>query len=324
MKSWIRIALAIGLLALVISLADWRAILEVLKDVDATWVTAALLLAVADRVVLNLRWQVLLVARGIPIGFLRLFRVQLAANALGSFFPSSIGVDALRIAALCRGGEAPAKVIAATLVDRATIAIATLVLGSVTILLLAESRIPHNVSRFVFAATLVAALGCAVCLHPSIRRRVRLTLLPRVPERLRHIVSGVADAALAYRHDWRVLGWVAVTTALTFFVRILFAKAVCLACGVDVSFANLLLVIPILWIIMMLPITFGGIGVQEVSYVGLMSLLGVGPAVAVSMSLIEHVVVHAACLPGVFFIGDLTSRSRVAPAQPIRVKPRES
>jgi len=38
--------------------------------------TVALMLAVADRVVLNYRWQILLGARGVPVGFVRLFRVS--------------------------------------------------------------------------------------------------------------------------------------------------------------------------------------------------------------------------------------------------------
>lgn len=83
---------------------------------------------------------------------------------------------------------------------------------------------------------------------------------------------------------------------LLFFVRILFAKSIALSCGVNVPMLDLLLVIPILWILVMLPMTIGGFGVQEASYALLMGLVGVGPAVAVSMSLIEHVVARAASL----------------------------
>lgn len=60
------------------------------------------------------------------VGFLRLFPVQLAANFFGPFLPSSMGVDAVRIAALCRAGNPTALVVAATLVDRVSIVIATL------------------------------------------------------------------------------------------------------------------------------------------------------------------------------------------------------
>jgi uncharacterized protein (TIRG00374 family) len=305
----IRILVSAGLLALVIWLADWRAIGSVLKTVELKWVSVAFVMSAADRVILNFRWQILLAARGVLVRFLPLFRTLLAANFLGSFLPSSLGVDAVRITALCRAGQPTAQVIAATLVDRATMVIATLLFGSATILVLAQTRVPPHVARFVFGATILAVTVCAAALHPALRRSVRARLLPRVPERLRHVVSRVATASLAYRHDGRAMAWMTVTTAMAFAVRIVFAKAVALSCGVDVPIAGLVLVIPILWIIVMLPITIGGLGVQEAGYVAVMSLLGVSPAVAVSMSLIEHVVARAVALPGAFFIGNVASKT---------------
>ena len=309
MSRWVRILVSVGLLALVIGLADWRAVGSVLKRVDGTWVAVALALAAADRVVLSYRWQVLLAARGVFAGFVRLLWVQLAANFLGSFLPSSLGVDAVRIAALCRAGYPAAQVIAATLVDRATIVIATLVFGSSTLIVLAQTLIPQNVARLVIVSTLVAVIAFAACLHPSVRRWVRSKMLPRIPERLRRTVSSIAEAALAYRRDRGSSVQVVIITAVMFAVRLVFAKAVCLACGVDLPFESLLLVIPILWIVVMLPITIGNLGVQDAGYVVLMSLVGVSPAIAVSMSLVEHVVTRVASLPGAFFIGEVTSKA---------------
>lgn len=308
MNRSVRILLSIGLLALVIAFADWRAVGNVLRAVSVGWVAGALALAAADRVVLSYRWQILLAARGVLPGFLRVLRVQLAANFLGSFLPSSLGVDAVRIAALCRAGYPTAQVIAATLVDRASIVIATLVLGSLTLLVIAQTLIPRNVTQLILISTLVAVLVCSAGLHPAVRRWVRLNLLSKVPERLRHGVSSVAEAALAYRSSGSVLLWVLVMTAVMFAVRLAFAKVVGLSCGIDVPFASLLLVIPILWIVVMLPITIGAVGVQDAGYVVLMGLIGVGPAIAVSMSLVEHVVTRLASLPGALFIGEMTTK----------------
>ena len=174
----LRILVSIALLALVVFFADWKEVWQVLKEVQLNWVGVALLLAFVDRVLMNYRWQMLLAGRGIVPGFARLFRVQLAANFLGSFLPSSIGVDAVRIAALCRAGHPTAPVIAATLVDRVSIALASLVFGSFMVVLLAQSRIPDSISRFVYVMTAVGVVICAVCLHPAIRRMVREALMP--------------------------------------------------------------------------------------------------------------------------------------------------
>ena len=303
---WFRLLVSVGLLAAVIQLADWRAISDVLRRAEPRWVAVALACAVLDRVLLNYRWQVLLAARRLAMRFLPLLRIQLAANFLGSFLPSSIGVDAIRIASLCRAGWPASDVIAATLVDRATIALASLLFGAAMILTLAGTRLPDELQSWVLGITVAACFACIVALQPGVRAWVRRHLLARLPERVRGLSTDVISAMLAFRHQSLALSQVAFLTAIIFTVRILFAKALALACGAPVSFVDLLLIVPILWIIVMVPITIGGIGLQDAGYVALMALVGVPPAIAVSMSLIEHVVARLVALPGAFFLADVT------------------
>ena len=313
MSRALRIVISIALLAVVIAFADWRSVGSVLKTVDLKWVLAGFGLLLLDRVILNSKWQVLLAARNVAMSFWKLLRVQLAANFLGSFLPSTVGVDFVRIAALVRGGHPSGAVIGATLIDRASMVLGTFLFASATILVLSQVAIPPEMSRIVLILTGIGFLICATALLPGVRRWVRLSLLPRLPEKVRGAIHSVADASLAFRHEWGALGWAAITTVITLLLRILFAKCVALSCGVDVKFLDLLLVIPMLWIIVMLPITIGNIGVQDAGYVAVMALIGVSPAVAVSMSIIEHVVARAVSLPGALFIGDVTTKAATSP-----------
>jgi glycosyltransferase 2 family protein len=257
--------------------------------------------------VVNLRFDVLLTARGMKLSFGKLLRMQLAANFLGSFLPSSVGVDAVRIAALCRAGYPAAPAVAATLIDRVTLALATLLFGAATLLTLAGTRIPGRIVSFVMVATVAALAAVAIGLHPVVRRWVRTRLLPRLAGRFHDTATQVATAALAYRHDGKALLRTGLLTLLLFLIRIAFAKALAHACGVDVAYVDLLLVIPILWIIVMLPITIGGIGVQDAGYVVLMSIIGVSASVAFSMSILEHLIARLASLPGALFLGEVSS-----------------
>jgi uncharacterized protein (TIRG00374 family) len=304
MSRLIRLLISVGLLALVIALADWRAMAAVLRGVKFEWLGYALLLAVLDRLIISYRFRMLLAARGVSTRFSRVFRVQLAANFLGSFLPSSIGVDAVRVAALRRDGEEPRNVLAAALVDRATLVLATLIFATITVVLLAGGRIPASMVRFVYGVTGLAIILVAIALQPAVRSWIRRRLVPRLPQRFHQVITDVSQASLAYRHETAVLIRTGMVTLALFAVRILFAKAVAAACGVNLSLGNLLLVIPILWIVVMLPITIGGIGVQDAGYVVLMGMLGVTAPVAASMSIVEHVVSRAASLPGAFFLDE--------------------
>lgn len=308
MNKVLRYAISLGLLGLVVWLADVRAIGATLREVHLGWVGAALALALFDRVVLNYRWQVLLQPRGVRIGFWALLKVQLAANFLGSFLPSSIGVDAIRIAALRARGESTAAVIAATLVDRFSLVLATFIFGSINIVLFATTRLPEGVSRLVLVATAVGVGGCALLLSRRVRAACSRLLLARLPDRLRSVARDVADASLAYRRETGSMSRVLVATLVAFAVRIAFAKAVAASCGFDLPVTALLVLIPILWIVVMLPITIGGLGVQEAGYVALMAVLGVPAAAAVSMSVVEHVIARLASLPGALFIHQVGAR----------------
>ena len=304
----LRLLLSLGLLALVLWLAHWQSVVGVLKTVAARWVLVAIALGVADRLLCNYRWQILLAARGVSVGFVRLFGVQLAANFWGSFLPSSVGVDAVRITALCRAGERPALVVAATLIDRSSVVLATFLFGSAAVLALAGERIPREVERAVLYSTVAIMAVTLAAFHPAVRRRVRLALLPRMPERWGRALSAVADAALAFRRDGGTLIALTLLIAALFAIRIAFVEALTLACGVEVPLPALMLIIPILWIILMLPITIGNIGLQDAGYVGLMSLIGIGAPIAVSVSLLEHVIMRLLYLPGAFLTDAVISK----------------
>lgn len=301
----LRILVSVGLLVLVVAFADWRAVLATLRSADPGWVAAAALLALADRVALNRRFQILLAARGIHVGFWPLLRIQLGANFLGSFLPASVGVDALRIAALCRRGEPTAVVVAVTFVDRATQAFAAMLLGSVMILVFAERHIPEEYTAPVLWVTGAATALGLLLLVPGVGALLRCVVRALVPTRVSRAVGAVVDASIAYQGEWGLIARVVAWTALLFALRIAFAKAVTLACGAEVQFAALLVVMPVLWIALMLPITIGGFGVQEVGYVALLGFVGIAPAVAVGVSFLEHVVVRLVSLPGALFLGDL-------------------
>lgn len=298
-----RIIFSLALLIVVISLADWRSVGQVLHGLNLEWVGVALALALTDRLILSYRWLQLLAAQGVDPGFGRVFRVQLVAGFLGSFLPTSLGVDAVRMTALCRSGEPAPVVIGATLVDRATIVVATLIFGSLTILLVTGTHVTAQLQQAVVVSTLLVLGMLTLILRPRVRHFARRAIMRHVPKAVADKITHIAAAALAYRSNGHLLARVGLITALLFAVRILFVKALVLACGIDVPVRALALTIPVLWIIVMLPVTVGGLGLQDAGYVALLGAIGVSAPVAVSVSLLEHVISRLISLPGAFLIG---------------------
>lgn len=306
----LRWLVSLVLLGLVICFADWRHIWQTLRGVEPKWIAFALGLAAADRIITSIRWMILLWAANVRLGFEKLLRIQLAANFLGSFLPGSIGVDGLRIAALRVDKQPMSAAIAATMVDRISLAFATLVVGAVMLFIFANKIVPPEVSRLVLVAAVAVSVAGAICLLKPVRTWVRLTIVPLAPQRFQKILHDVADASLAYRSKHGALFEVTVLTMLLFVIRIWGVQTMARAVGVDLHFLQLAVVIPILWLIVMLPISVGGVGLQDASYVALLSFLGLSAPVALSISLIEHALSRLICLPGVLFVRDLTGGRR--------------
>ena len=70
-------------------------------------------------------------------------------------------------------------------------------------------------------------------------------------------------------------------------VAYLLAKAL----GLDIEFATLLIFIPVTSAIAKIPVTFGGIGLREGSYVLLFGYIGVSPSHSVALSLLTFAVI---------------------------------
>lgn len=306
-----KIVLSVLLLGIVVLLADWREVLQEMLHIHPGWFLVAIALAGTDRLIINQRWRRLLAGRGIDIGFVPLARIQMRAGFLGSFLPTSIGVDALRIAGLCRIGHPLASVIAATLMDRITLVLGTLLVGTATLLLFAGRLVSGVLTETVLALTALMLAAAAAGAHPAVRGWIAGHVRRRLPAVIGTRVHDIGRAMSLYRHQRALLAEIAVLTALALFVRILFVAAIARSVGAVLAVLSLASIVPILWIVVMLPITIGGLGVQDMGYVGLLGAIGVTPAMAVSMSLIEHVIARVGNLPGAFVLHE---DPRAAPA----------
>ena len=92
-------------------------------------------------------------------------------------------------------------------------------------------------------------------------------------------------------------------------LRIVIGKCLLLACHVDVPFMTLGYVLPVVWAMAMMPISIGGIGVQDATYVLLLGYAGVSSAIAIIVSLLDHVLTRIPILFGVLFWRDVVPAS---------------
>src|SRR5574341_737928 len=124
----------------------------------------------------------------------------------------------------------------------------------------------------------------------------------------------VYHALQVYRHSYRALAMNLALSACIVIVTTLVWYTVSLALGVRISVFYFFLFNPLIAFVLLIPISFNGLGPKEATAVFFFGLTGVPAEIALAMSLIFHLIVVLTSLPG----GILWWRERtLAPAQTV-------
>jgi len=250
-----------------------RAIADYLPQIDAATFWRYVALAAGIKLVGILcamyRWQLLLEGQGIAFPFGHIFGTFLIGRFLGTFLPSTVGLDGYKLWDAARFSGRTAAATAATAIEK--------VLGIVGMLLTFLVAFPLGYGILGDRAALVAAATVPIALAIiagffalAFRPRLLQALITRLPvpggARVRGFLARASDAAAAYRTKPLLLANAAVqsfgvhfcTAALYFFTALAIGAAG--ARFWEVTFASTIQV----FATVMSPFTIAGEGVREI------------------------------------------------------------
>ena len=254
---------------------------------QARWgyLAAAMVLMIVGTALRALRWQALLEALDIKVPLRRLVHLYFVGAFFNIFLPTGLGGDAIRMAELARSTKRAPEAIGTTLVDRAT-GLWVLFVLALLALPFSHNLLPQGWPPIIALGTLIGALGGWVVmgtpLIPWLGSRVHLPGQEKL-ERFYHSV-----AQLGYR----ALGKACAVSLIFDLLLIAFNMLIAHGLGVNQPLGIFLLFTPIISFSLALPISIGGLGVREQTYVLLFSSLGVSDAAAAAMSITNYVLTN--------------------------------
>ncbi|MFP4223862.1 MAG: YbhN family protein [Phycisphaeraceae bacterium] len=325
----LRLVLTAGILAVVLWRVDASLMLEHLARAAAGPMLGAIAVYGAFRLVIALKWKVLLYDEGIEIGLPRICRIVFLSSFFGMVLPGGVGADALRLAGLKQQRQSLTRGAGTILADR-LFNVLVMAGFSAAGVLWVWPRLTGTAAGPVVLGLSVATLGLvAVVLW---RRSFQLFrwLSEQVlgvacrpgsrPERAGHRLLGRLDEvhqsvqALFSRPGLmaRVLALTVVATLL----RVATVWLVFIATRTPVSLLDVLAFVPMAQLLALLPITFLGLGVTEGAFAYFFSAVGVSAGAAVSVSLLSHVVSLVVRVLGamVFLLGEPVFKLASPPA----------
>jgi glycosyltransferase 2 family protein len=282
----LQLALSVGLIAAVLWQADLHRIGNALRDTSPAWFVAAIAIGVVATAVMALRWHLLLVARGRrDPGLWWLFETYSIALLLGQILPTAVGGDAVRAIDLARRTGARAEAVSSVLVDRVVglAALGALAAGGA---LAGGSGIGRGTAvglglGVVAVTALAAAALFSRRLQPLLRRFAPLAARLHVEAPLRALYQ----ALHAYRGHPGALAWVFVLGVGAQGLRAVSIGFLARGMGLDLGFATLLVLCPVLFLVTVVPVSLNGIGLREATFVVVLGGAGVAREDAFALGL---------------------------------------
>lgn len=282
-----KIAVSIVLLGVVFTRTGWRNIASVLTVAHIVWLALALVVYILGVLVRSVRWAVLL--RGLGISTLSIWRLTalyFVSFFFNSFLPTGIGGDVVRVAEVARTAGA-SMAASSVIADRAVGLAATSLLALAA---LPFAGIGLNPVLAWVAGLAVAGPAVAFWVLRWAGRTGLDSMGTRWPFLRRftdHRKVRKATGALAASPLHNLL--LAIGVSLGFAASNVLSYA-CIgeAVNIHLPLAYYMLASPIITLVLLLPISFNGLGTRDVAYQALFVPLGVSPEGALAMSLVYH------------------------------------
>jgi uncharacterized protein (TIRG00374 family) len=289
---WMRALVSAGLLALVATQIDFGAGASRLSHGRWGWLVAAVAAVFTSLLVGAGRWHLFLRAAGVERERSSVLRAYLIGAFTTNFLPSQAGGDVTRAWLAGRRGTR-VRAAATVVVDRVT-ALGCLIVVAWLAFAFDHASVPGTLVAALAATTAAFAAGWLVV---ALAMRGAGRIAPKVPARLVGSAREARDslrACVARPVLWRTsligLGF----QALIALAAWLIARSI----TPDVPFSALLTTLPVVVVLATAPVSIGGLGVREGSYVLLLGQAGVGTTEATLFSLTAAAAFALASLPG--------------------------
>lgn len=241
------------------------------------------------------RWQLLLRSAGINQPFWTLLQLYLIGLFFSLFLPTSAGGDAMRMYQVARRSGRVTEAIMGTLQERFLGLGASLVIGLAAMFYYLP-LVPEGLRAWVTAIALASIAVVAFVIYPQLMFGI-VRKVWSVPGN-RPIFESIRGRPMALRVTTALQPIAAIPSLppLRLIVLLTLSLSAVLAgicsyyiishsLNLNVSFIAFCLVVPMVWIVRMIPVSLGGIGVGEGSFVFLMGLFAVASGSSLALAL---------------------------------------
>lgn len=267
----------------------WTAVRAELATADLRMLAVYVGISLAATAVSAIKWRALAAALAMPERFGRMMLLYLVGYFFNNVLPSSVGGDVVRSWELGRRHDRLADATASVFMERFT-GFTVLLAWAIAAAAVRPSFVsdPRILAGAAVAIAAYVALAFAVFHRPALealRARLRLPVLAGLLRR----AASLQDAILRYRSQPRALGAAFAWSAAFYLLTVLTTLTGCLTFGAAPALGDLFIAVPVMLLLFSVPISIGGIGLQEWAFFAVLTRIGVPAPAALSLGVVFRV-----------------------------------
>jgi len=298
----LKIAVSIILLVVLLSRIDAGQLWATARKASIAWLAVALAIYFVNVVASSWRWHLLLGAQRVNVPLWTLVKSFLVALYFNNFLPSNIGGDFIRIRDTARAAGSKTLATLVILCDRVIGVIALVLVAATGATMVAE--IGGHVGSpiwpsWLWAGFLIGTIVSApAVLAPAGVGRLLQPLTVFHPEWVGDRIENLTAALSRFReHPGAILGCFAGAVFVQGTI-VLFYIAVAHALHVPVEGWDLAVIVPLSFIVQMLPVSLNGFGIREATFSFYFTRVGLPMEAAILTSLVAQAMIMLFSLVG--------------------------
>jgi uncharacterized protein (TIRG00374 family) len=305
----VRVVISVALIGYLLATANLGELSLMLRSWHAVYFAIAVLIGVLRNVVFAMRWRVTLGVSDIQVPFPTLIKFYFVGSFFNLFLPTALGGDVVRGYDLAVYSGKRMGAATSVLVERI---VGFFALALITLLaLLVGSRVIEDtaVTTVIFIVCLGYFALAAVVFNAKIMKRLVAMLqfirLWDIGKRLDRMV----DSLHAFSMHRAILWQCFVLSMICQVLGILAAYSLAWAINLKLAPVYFFMVLPMIWIITMVPLSINGLGVREGAFVFFFTKVGVSDSAALLLSFLNFSQMIVLGLVGgiIYLLGQVSS-----------------
>jgi len=311
----LKIAVTVGLFAYIFHKVDARHLWEIMRNARFSFLASAIILYLLIQTLSAYRWRLVLEPLEMRVSFPRLLAYYFVGMYSNLFLPSAIGGDVVKIYFLNKETRRLSGATTSVFLDRDLGLAALLIVATAAS---ATAGVSFNgvpvAPVFVLISIGFVSANVVIFYKPTYRllhKALTLLRMKKADEKVERLFESVNS----YRGAWRVLSAGLVISIViqlgTVLVNLLNGQAI----GLHTSggAADYMVFIPAIMLVIMIPLSIGGLGWRELSFIALFKSVGATEEQAVTLALLWFAVQVVTSLPGgiIYLAEELRRKDRI-------------